>query len=134
MSGGIHILKGTGRNCTCGDCAVLYGGSCGTTKDNDFMDRVESIALKQLGSKTYVCKSDIHRFLEAIRPVVRKRYKWTNAQYDKHYYTWSPFLYMNLGYREDKGKRYEHWDARRAFRRARLWVLWDIEKQFKTEK
>jgi len=130
MSGGIHILKGTGRNCTCGDCAVLYGGSCGTTKDNDFMDRVEKVALK-LGAKTYICKSDIHRFLEGIRPIIKKRYRWTNKQFDEKYYTWLPFLYMNLGYREDKGKRYEHWDARRAFKRSRLWVLWDIEKGFK---
>ncbi len=26
----IHILYGTGRNCTCYDCVVLYGGECAT--------------------------------------------------------------------------------------------------------
>lgn len=31
----IAFLIGRGENCTCGDCPVLYGGECMTTKENN---------------------------------------------------------------------------------------------------
>lgn len=127
----IHLLKGTGSNCTCGDCAVLYGGTCYTTPINNFLDRIDAAALKVVGQKTYICISDLHRFLEKVRQPVKKRYKLTNDQYDERYYSWAPLFYMALGYREDRNKRYDWHEARRAYRRARGWVLSDIEKALK---
>lgn len=128
---GIHFLKGTGSNCTCSDCSVLYGGTCSTTAENNFLDRIEKVALTLVGTKSYICRWDTTKFLEAIRPIVRKRYKWSNAEYDKQFYVWLPFLYMAVGYKENKDKNYDHSDARLMYKRARSLTFWNIEKALK---
>lgn len=123
----IHILVGIGSNCTCGDCAVLYGGDCYTTPTNNMLDKIDKVAAQIIGLKGYICKTDTHRFLEEIRPLVCKQYKLTNKQFDKHYYLWLPFLYMAMGYGEGDGN-YSKSSARQMYRRARRFVLSGIEK------
>jgi hypothetical protein len=67
----IHFLIGNGKNCTCYDCSVLYGGECYSTPDNNFLDKVEKIT-NLYRSKTYICRSDTNKFLEQIKPIVIK--------------------------------------------------------------
>ena len=68
----IHILRGTGRNCTCGDCPVLYGGECWTTPENDFLDALGARVAKATVNGRVVSKNDMHKALEAIRSPVKK--------------------------------------------------------------
>lgn len=54
----IGILIGRGKNCSCVDCPVLYGGTCPTTPINNKLDNAKNIHwakarqnLKQVATK-----------------------------------------------------------------------------------
>lgn len=126
----IHVLKGTGDNCTCGDCSVLYGGTCYTTPINNFLDRIEkTVKSVSKNEGKIVSKADMRRALEAMRPLFRKRYKITGAEYDKCYYGYLPLaIFCANGYAEGSKHNYDKSEARHFYRLARFWVLRDLEK------
>ena len=121
------ILKGSGSNCTCGDCSVLYGGTCYTTPINNWLDRVEKIAYSVVGKKKYICATDVNKFLEKLRPLVCNRYKIKRNKFDKNYYMWAPMFYHCLAYRESNNN-YDKYDARKMYKMSRITLLWATEK------
>ncbi len=132
---GIHILKGRGSNCTCYDCAVLYGGTCSTTPDNNLLDRIEKGILKVLDNK-YVSKGRINKSIEAIRPHAVKYFKITNNTFDKHYYGWLPLIYAITSVLNGKPvhPNASEYDVRDTYMQGRLLVLWKLESDYKLEK
>lgn len=124
----IHILKGTGDNCTCNDCSVLYGGDCWTTPYNDFLDMLELAVVNYLtltptGRTRIVSDGIMNKCIEEIvRPMVQKFSKVTRSQFYNQYYGFMPLLYLMTS--EKKMARY--W-----YRRSRLWLFLDFEKSVK---
>jgi hypothetical protein len=124
----LHVLRGSGNNCTCLDCVVLYGGVCDTTKDNDFLDELENKVIKYISftptgrirkiSDSYMdsCINDV------IRPIVKKYAKIHENQYLRKYYLFMPLIFLMTSDR----KAAELW-----YRRSRNWVFTDIIKQMK---
>lgn len=132
---GLHILKGTGSNCTCYDCSVLYGGTCGTTPDNNFLDKIEKAILKEVENK-YFSYGRINKVLETIRPQAKKYFKIDNATFDNHYYGWLPLVYIVTSVLKGKAihPNASAYDVRRQYMQARLMILWNVEKDYKVTK
>lgn len=123
----IHFLKGTGSNCTCGDCSVLYGGRCYTTPINNWLDRVERIARRIYDEKPYICKTDLRKFLDSIGPLVCKRYKISIEKYSETYYGWSPLFFTMISFKVMEGGNYDVASARLMYRRSRFYLLRALE-------
>lgn len=129
----LHILRGTGKNCTCLDCIVLYGGECQTTRTNNFLDKLEQKVLHYLnttptGKQRKVSDSFMDSCInDVVRPMVRKHEKVHTNQFNRYYYGFMPLLYIMTSDRKE-GARY--W-----YRRARNWeyekVIEDIKKASK---
>lgn len=123
----IHILRGTGNNCTCYDCAVLYGGKCDTTPDNNFLDKLEKQVLQYLNytpTGKPRKKSDLYSdsvINEIMRPALRKYWKVQNNQFDRKYYTLMPLVYLMTSDRKE---------ASGWYRRSRNWLFNSIHKEF----
>jgi hypothetical protein len=120
----IHILKGTGRNCTCGDCPVLYGGECWTTPENDFLDALGARVAKATVNGRVVSKNDMHKALETIRSPVKKYLHISEEIYNENYYALLPLLYIiSNGLIDDQKRQYDRRDARSYWQRARMFAL-----------
>lgn len=128
----IHFLRGRGNNCTCYDCAVLYGGTCSTTPDNNFLDKVEKTILKILEGK-YISYGRINKAIEAIRPLAKKYYKIDNKTFDKYFYNWLPLVFIITSTLPTKQihPNASAYDVRRKYMEARLVILWNVEKDYK---
>lgn len=114
----IHILKGTGSNCTCYDCVVLYGGKCATTKDNNFLDHLEKKVLKYLtktptGKPRKISDSYMDKCIEeVVRPEVSKYLKIKRNLFDRQYYSFMPLLFIMTS---------QNKEATKWYKRARNW-------------
>ncbi len=127
---GIHILIGRGKNCTCYDCSVLYGGKCYTTEDNNLLDCLEK-NFEHFMSKTpsgrtkkvsgWAYDDFIENFVKKImcKGVSRKKF------YD-HYWGWLPLLFMMSSPHKEK--------ARGTYRKARMMVYQSIKKDYEEKK
>lgn len=126
----IHILKGTGDNCTCGHCAVLYGGECHTTPENNFLDRLGGRIAKATVNGRVVSKNDMHKALEAIRSPVKKYMHLNDAAYNENYYALLPLLYIIAnGLVLDERRNYDQSDARHYWKRARMFALREYQSR-----
>ncbi len=126
----IHFLRGSGDNCTCYDCPVLYGFDCPTTPENNFLDQLEASALKYLNltptgkvrkvSDSYMdsCINDI------VRPKVKKFERIHRNQFDRKYYCFMPLLYLITSDRKE--------GANRWYRKARGMLYNQIIAEIKT--
>jgi hypothetical protein len=126
----IHILKGTGDNCTCGDCAVLYGGECYTTPENNFLDQLGERIAKATVNGRIVSKNDMHKALEAMRSPVKKYIHLNDATYNEHYYALLPLLYIIAnGLVLDEKRNYDQSDARLHWKRARMFAFREYQNR-----
>lgn len=120
----IHILYGTGTNCTCYDCFDLYGGECATTRDNDFLDALEEKVIQYLeltptGRKRVTSDSYMDKCInDVVSPAVRKELKIKTTVFDKQYYSFMPLLFLMTSERKK---------ANRWYRRSRNWIYSDIK-------
>lgn len=120
----IHILRGTGDNCTCTDCVVLYGGECATTKDNNFLDDLEIKVLKYLNfTPTGRVRKISDAYMDScinniVRPAIRKYTKCHRNQFNRYYYGFMPLLYLMTSTRKE--------GARLWYRRSRNMLYTDI--------
>lgn len=126
---GIHILKGTGDNCTCYDCSVLYGGDCWTTPDNNKLDKLEK-SFEQFMSKTPTGRmkkvSDwaYCDFIENhLKTVMCKGM--SEKLYYEHFYSWLPLLFMMSSPHKEK--------ARQRYRQARYSIYYKIKSDYETK-
>lgn len=128
----IHILKGTGDNCSCYDCAVLYGGTCGTTEINNMLDKLEKDLEKYLSfTKTgrkkkqsaYAIDSSIEKI---IKPVFTKHLKLKKLEFYEKYYSFLPLIYCMTS---DK-KSYDE----QFYKIGRMMLFNDIEKNYLPKK
>lgn len=126
MYDGIHILKGTGDNCTCYDCVVLYGGECDSTEDNNILDVLEENIVNYLNftptgrprkTSDYYMDSCIEK---VVMPIVVKYLKIKKNQFYHKYYSFMPLLYLMTSDRK-LGARY-------FYRRTRNWMFNDFKK------
>lgn len=126
----IHILQGRGSNCTCGDCAVLYGGKCFTTRENNMLDKLEDRVLEYLtktpGGKIRekVTGPMYNRCIEeVVRPAIQKFLKIEKHVFYRRYYSFVPLVFMmTTPHRES---------AVYAYRKGRSLLFWSIEKELK---
>lgn len=122
-----HFLKGTGDNCTCYDCVVLYGGKCDTTPDNNFLDSLEVKILKYLNfTPTGRARKISDSYMDScinniVRPAVRKYLKVHQNQFDRKYYYFMPLLYLMTS---DRKEGANHW-----YRRSRNMLFNDFTKE-----
>lgn len=96
----IHVLYGTGSNCTCYDCVVLYGGKCATTPINNMLDDLEEAVLEYLGktptgkvrkkSDSYMDKCIEH----VVKPHILSFEKIDGKRFYNYYYGFMPLLYL----------------------------------------
>lgn len=127
---GIHFLKGTGSNCTCNDCAVLYGGTCYTTPTNNFLDKLEQDVQKWLsftptGRPKKVSDNYTDQCIErVVRPAFMKYKKISRSQFYEKYYSFLPLIFLM---NSDKK------DAKHMYRKARIMLFWDIEKWYENK-
>jgi len=129
--GNMHILYGTGTNCTCFDCVVLYGGECDTTKDNDFLDEIEEKVLKFLtvtptGREKKVSDAAMDEVLDTVvRPMVQKYCKVQRKTFYQVFYGFMPLLYLMTSDKKE---------ARRWYRRSRIWLFSELVERLKEKK
>lgn len=127
---GIHFLKGSGSNCTCYDCSVLYGGKCYTTPTNNFLDRLEKDVRKYLaftptGRPKKVSDHYLDRCIEdVIRVPFMKFAKIDKSLFYKKYYTLLPLIFLMTS---DKA------EARGMYRRGRQILFTSITDEYKNE-
>jgi hypothetical protein len=126
----VHILKGTGDNCSCADCPVLYGGECYTTPENDFLDKLGERISKATVNGRVVSKNDMHKALEAMRSPVKKYLHVSDEIYNKNYYALLPLLYIiSNGLVADERRRYDRHDARSYWQRARMFAFREYQSR-----
>lgn len=89
------MLKGSGSNCTCYDCSVLYGGECYSTPINNMLDRMETI-VKTIGVSKRDGSLRVENTLDQMRSLVLKRLKITAQKFNKKYNLLLPLYFMAL--------------------------------------
>lgn len=116
----IHILYGTGTNCTCYDCVDLYGGECATTVDNDFLDELEEKVIAYLTytptgrlkkQSDFAMEDTIERI---VRPAVMKHLQIPAKAFYEVFYGFMPVLYLMTSDRKQESRWY---------RKARYWLF-----------
>ena len=128
MTTRIHILRGVGSNCTCGDCVVLYGGKCHTTPTNNMLDAIEKALNQYLnftptGKPRKVSDYFIDESVEQIlRQPICKREKLTRTQFYQHYYAFTSLVYLMTS-----DKR----EARYGYRRARYMLYTTLIRELR---
>lgn len=127
---GIHFLRGSGSNCTCADCSVLYGGDCFTTPVNNMLDRVEERVIKFLTyTPTGRIKKNSNNHIDmaiehAVKGPVCKFLKIKSDQFYEKYYCFLPLVFLLMSDRKS---------AKRMYRRARYCLFRSIEEEFKVK-
>jgi hypothetical protein len=97
---GIHVLYGTGANCSCYDCVVLYGGECDSTPTNNFLDSLEEAVIEYL-AKTPTGKirkksdSYMDKCIEVIvKPHILAFTGINGKRFYNYYFGFMPLLYL----------------------------------------
>lgn len=127
----IHILKGTGNNCTCYDCPVLYGGDCPSTPVNNFLDKIENLLIEFLsktptGRPRRVSSPMMERVIEEIiRMPFCKKYKISKDRFYNGFYLFLPLVFLMTSDKKD---------AKEAYRKARIMLFYRISDEIKTLK
>lgn len=116
------IVIGKGGNCSCYDCIVLYGGKCATTKDNNFLDDLEKSIAKygytEKGKKRAVTDAFMDNCIsEVVYPKIKKYAKVHRNQFNRHYYSFMPLLFLMTS---------THKEAEKMYRRARHTLFSDF--------
>lgn len=125
MSTVLHILRGTGSNCTCGDCAVLYGGTCGTTRMNNMLDQFDLLIEKTLVTKgKNPSEYQSNKLFRWLCPRVCKLEKISPKQFNSFYYCFAVLIFMAWGTTPEVRKTH-------MYRRARMIAYGDIMNQIK---
>lgn len=116
----LHILKGTGNNCSCNDCSVLYGGDCYTTPINDFLDSIQEKVRAYIPTMRVREASSADKALNHIKKDLLRELEISSTVYYKRYYVIVQLVYLftsTFAYVD----KYE-------YRRVR-YVLWQIIKE-----
>lgn len=95
---GLHILKGTGDNCTCFDCPVLYGSDCYSTPMNNVLDEFDAFIENELVAKNK--KQSTYQLFNAYSVIAGKLHKidkYKRKVWDNHYSLLSPLFFMAWG-------------------------------------
>ena len=90
----IHILKGTGENCTCGDCSVLYGGDCWTTQMNNLLDKFDEKVYELWVLAKNPSVYQIQKTLAPFKKEIMKMEKITSKEFDEYFYLFSGLFFM----------------------------------------
>jgi hypothetical protein len=123
----IHILKGTGDNCTCHDCIVLYGGECDTTPINNMLDKMEEDIQKFLdftptGRKKKPSRYAIESAVETIIKPMWKKYSKSKVDFYSKFHIFSPLVYFVTSQKKNYDSYY--------YKRTRALLLDLIEEDF----
>lgn len=127
-NGNLHILKGTGDNCSCHDCVVLYGGECYTTPINNMLDDMEAklelyLAKTPTGREKKKTGYAIDSAIEKVMmPIFKKEAAITKTVFYKKYYAFLPLVYLMTS-------EAKHND-RRLYARARMSIYLDIREGY----
>lgn len=99
--GNIIICRGTGHNCTCYDCIVLYGGSCQTSFHNDILDAfTEEVKKIMKNGSREMSKTALHECLDALKKLVVQNYNVSSQKFHKEYYSFIPLVFYVIGYEQ----------------------------------
>ena len=119
----IHILKGTGNNCSCGDCSVLYGGECYTTPINNFLDILEKAVINNLkftptGKIKKISNYQIDSCIETVvRPLFKKYKNIKDTRFYDYFYNFLPLIFILTSNEKE---------ARGFYRRSRMQIFMSI--------